>query len=223
MAGSEGRFFSIAMRIVGVTGGIAAGKSVVTRMLGALGARTHSADRDARAVLEDGSPALAAVLAAFPEARSAQGGLDRAKLAARIFADPEARARLEALMHPAIITRMRETIAAARRDPGGQAAGPGVLAYETPLLYEAGLEHLFDVVIAVVATPALQAERLQARERAAGRGPLSPDELSARLQAQMPPEEKARRADFVVRTDLPLAETEAQVRGIWNALLRGAG
>ncbi len=206
------------MLIVGVTGGIAAGKSTVTRMLGALGAQTRSADADARTVLEEGSPTLAAVLDAFPEARTAEGGLDRARLAARIFADREARARLEAVMHPAIIGRMREAITAARTGGAG-GAGPGVLVYETPLLYEAGLEPLFDAVIAVLATPALQSERLQARERAAGRDPLSPDEISARLLAQMPPEEKARRADFVVRTDVGLGETEAQVRHTWDALL----
>ena len=200
------------MIIVGVTGGIAGGKSTVTRMLANLGAEVRSADEDARAVLADGSPALAAVLAAFPEARAEDGALSRALLARRIFADPGARARLEAILHPAIIARMTGAITAAR------SADPGVLAYETPLLYEARLEALFDAVIAVLATPELQRERLQARERAANRNPLTEDELSARLGAQIPPEEKARRADFVIRTDGTLADTEAQVRRVWERL-----
>ena len=200
------------MIIVGVTGGIAGGKSAVTGMLGALGAQTRSADDDARIVLADGSPLLADVFAVFPEVRAADGSLDRARLAGRIFADPVSRAHLEAILHPAIIARMTEAITA------GRGAGPGVLAYETPLLYEARLEPLFDRVIAVLATPALQRERLQARERAAGRDPLTEDELSARLGAQIPPEEKARRADFVIRTDGSLAETEAEVRRIWARL-----
>ncbi len=164
-------------------------------------------------MLADGSPTLAAVLDAFPQARAEDGGLDRARLAAHIFADAAARTKLEAIMHPAIIARMQKAIADARAD-----AGSGVLVYETPLLYEARLENLFDTVIAVLATPELQRERLQARERRGGRDPLSEEELSARLSAQMPSEEKARRADFVIHTTGSLAETEAQVQRVWEEL-----
>jgi len=113
---------------------------------------------------------------------------------------------------------MTAAIEAARREEG-----PGVLAYETPLLYEVGLEPLFDLVVATLATPALQAERLQARERAAGRDPLSASDFAARLASQIDPAEKARRADFVIRTDGPLAHTEAQVRHVWESLSRRAG
>ena len=201
------------MRVVGVTGGIASGKSTVTAMFGALGALTRSADADARAVLADGSPVLAEVLRAFPEARAESGGVDRAALAAHIFADARARKRLEAIMHPAIIGRMREAIAAARA-----ADTAGVLVYETPLLFEAGLEDLFDVVVAVFAPADVQAERLQAREQRAGRPPLSDDEITRRLQAQLSSEEKARRTDYVIRTDVPLSDTEAQVRRVWTEL-----
>lgn len=201
------------MKIVGVTGGIASGKSTVTGMFHALGAETRSADEDARNVLAPGAPALDAVFAAFPDVRRADGSLDRAALAARIFADPADKSRLEAITHPAIIDRMRAAIAAARAQ-----AETGLLVYEVPLLYERNLVSLFDAIVAVLASPALQAERLQARETAAGRPPLSPAAVAERLAAQMPPEEKARRADYVIRTDLPLAETEAQVRRIWQAI-----
>lgn len=206
--------FVQAMMIVGVTGGIASGKSTVTRMLGDLGAETYSADVDARIVLELGSLTLAAVLGAFPDARAARGGLDRARLATHIFADPAARQTLEAITHPAIIARMRAAITKAR-----ESGGNGVLAYETPLLYEAELETLFDAVIATLAAPALQAERLQAREQAAGRPPLSSDAVADRLSAQLSPEEKARRADYVIRTNGLLIETEAQVRAVWDAII----
>ena len=201
------------MHIVGITGSIASGKSVVTRMLGELGARTLSADVDARAALADGSPTLASVLAAFPEARSPGGALDRAGLAARIYQDTDARQKLEAITHPAIIARMRRAISDARL------AGPGVLVYETPLLYEAGLEGLFDTIIAVQATPGQQQERLQARETAAGRPALTKRELTERLQAQFSTEEKARRAHFVVPTSGSLEETRHAVETIWPRLL----
>lgn len=201
------------MIVVGITGGIASGKSTVTRMLADRGAETRSADEDARAILADNSPVLDALLAAFPEARRSDGTLDRATLAGRIFAEPEARARLEAITHPAIIARMTAAIADARTRER-----EGLLVYETPLLYEAGLADLFDAVIAVIATPELQAERLQAREATAGRAPLPPEAVAARLAAQMPPEEKARRAAYVVRTDVPLEETREQVRQIATAL-----
>jgi dephospho-CoA kinase len=201
------------MCIVGVTGGIASGKTTVTGMFAALGAVMRSADADARAVLADGSPVLVEVLRAFPGARNEAGGVDRAALAARIFADARARTRLEAIMHPAIIGRMREAIAAARATDTA-----GVLVYETPLLFEAGLEDLFDVVVAVFAPGEVQAERLQARERGAGRPPLSDDEITRRLQAQLSSEEKARRADYVIRTDVPLSDTEAEVGRVWAEL-----
>ncbi len=200
------------MKIVGLTGGIASGKSTVARMFAALGAATRSADEDARAVLADDSFLLSAVIAAFPDAATESGGLDRARLGARIFADVDARARLEALLHPAIIARMRAAIAQAR------AAGPGVLVYETPLLYEANLKEMFDVIVALVASAETRRARLQERERAAGRAPLSSSALDERLSAQLSSEEKARRADFVLYTDGSLAETEAQVRALYRCV-----
>jgi dephospho-CoA kinase len=201
------------MKIIGITGGIASGKSTVTGMFESLGATVRSADLDARAVLADDSPALSEVYSLFPSVRRADGSLDRAALAARIFADPQDKIRLEAITHPAIISRMRAAIDAARAS-----SEPGVLFYEVPLLYERDLVNLFDAVVAVLATPALQAERLQAREAAAGRPRLSDRAIADRLAAQMPPEDKARRADYVIRTDTSLAETEKQVRHIWDIL-----
>ncbi len=203
------------MKIIGITGGIACGKSTVTQLFAERGARTRSADADARTVLQPGETTLAAVRAAFPDATLPDGTLDRARLAATIFADADARRRLEAITHPAILARMRAAIEAARAS-----SDDGLLVYETPLLYEAALEPLFDAVIAVVASPGVQAARLQAREAAAGRPALTADAIAGRLDAQLSNEEKARRADFVVRTDGRLAETEAQVECIWVELSR---
>lgn len=188
------------MKTWAITGGIACGKSTVSRLFATCGAQLASADEDARAVLAEGEPTRDAVLATF-------GTIDRAELAAKIFADPEARQRLNALMHPAIRQRMRATIAAAKAE-----LAPGLLLYEVPLLYEGGLESWFEGVIAVAAHPQVQLERLRARG-------LSDDEARLRLLSQLDPEEKARRASFVVRTDVSLEETRTQVEEIYQAIL----
>lgn len=202
------------MKILGITGGIACGKSFVTRLLAEWGARTASADEDARAVVLPGSPTLEAVFVAFPETRSATGALDRAVLAARIFNDADSRARLESILHPAIFVHMQTAIEQAR----GAGDAP-LFAYEVPLLFEKDRASMFDATLAVVCSPERQAERLQERERSAGRPALSLEQIAARLSAQLPNEEKARRADFVVRTDGTLAETEAQLRSVWRTFV----
>jgi dephospho-CoA kinase len=175
----------------------------VSRLFAECGARIASADEDARAVLEEGEPTHAAVLAAF-------GTVERSALAAKIFGDPEARLRLNALMHPTIRQRMRTTIAAAQAEPG-----TGLLLYEVPLLYEGGLESWFQGVVAVAASPESQRERLRARG-------LTEDAARQRLAAQLDPEEKVRRAHYVVRTDVPLAQTQAEVKAIYQAILQSA-
>lgn len=200
------------MKVMGLTGGIACGKSTVTRMLRDLGAEIASADEDARAVLSPGSQTLADVQAAFPDVFAPDGTLDRAALGTRIFADPAARARLEAIMHPAIFERMQQTVYRARQ------AGPGVLIYEVPLLFEKERQGLFDAVVAIVAPPDVQARRLQEREALAGRPPLTDEAIAERLGAQMPTHEKARRADYVVRSDVPLDAMRADVARLWETL-----
>jgi dephospho-CoA kinase len=200
------------MRIIGLTGGIASGKSTVARLFAAHGAQVFSADEDARAVLAPGSPTLTQVLATFPDCRNPEGTLNRSCLAARIFADPVARQQLEAIMHPAIFERMQEAIQKART------AGPGVLLYEVPLLYEKQREGQFEAIVATLSSPTVQAERLQQREIAAGRPPLTEEAIAERFAAQFPSEEKARRADYVIRTDVPLEDTEHAVTTLWKHL-----
>lgn len=191
------------MQTWAITGGIACGKSTVSALFAECGARIASADDDARAVLAEGEPTRTAVLEAF-------GTVERSELAARIFGDPEARKKLNSLMHPAIRQRMRSVIEEAKTDPT-----PGLLLYEVPLLFEGGLETWFEGVIVVAADQETQRARLRARG-------LTDEAAQQRLAAQLDPEEKVRRARFVVRTDTSLAETKAAVEAIYAAILQSA-
>ena len=190
------------MQTWAITGGIACGKSTVSKLFAECGAKIASADDDARAVLAEGEPTRAVVLEAF-------GTIDRTELAAKIFGDPEARKRLNSIMHPAIRQRMRTAIDAAQADSN---SAQGLLLYEVPLLYEGGLETWFQGVIAVTASRTTQLGRLKERG-------LSDAAAQQRLAAQLDPEEKARRADFVVRTDTPLEETRATVQTIYRKIV----
>ncbi|MBC7805969.1 MAG: dephospho-CoA kinase [Akkermansiaceae bacterium] len=202
------------MKILGITGGIACGKSFVTRLFAGWGARTASADADARTVVLPGSATLVTVLDAFPEARSPDGTLDRARLAARIFGDADARAKLEDILHPAIFAEMQRAINGAR-----SVSDAPLFAYEVPLLFEKNRAAMFDATMAVVCSPETQAARLQERERTAGRPVLSAEQIAERLSAQLPNPEKARRANFVIHTDGSLEDTESQARAVWLAVV----
>ena len=187
-------------------------------MFAARGASLFSADEDARAVLSADSPILEQVFSLFPSVRREDGALDRAGLATIIFANPADRERLEALTHPAIFERMQLVITRKRKEMSDDPHDCPVVFYEVPLLFEKKREGLFDAIIAVYAPPEILAQRLQAREKVAGRPPLTEQEIAQRLAAQLPVEEKARRADFVIRTDVPLSDTEAAVDRIFKQL-----
>lgn len=196
--------------LVGLTGGIATGKSTVARMLADRGAVVLSADDAARQVTAPGSPALAEIARAFgPSVLRPDGSLDRAALAATVFDDPQARRRLEALTHPPILALLRTQIQEARAalPPGG------VIVVEVPLLFEAGMEDWFDRVVVVTAPEAQQVARL------AGRSDLSPEEARRRIAAQMPLADKEARAQMVIRNGADLAAMAAQV----DALAREIG
>ena len=169
---------------VGLTGGIGAGKSAAARLLAARGARVVDADVIAREVVEPGTPGLSEVVEAFGTAvLTADGGLDRAALAARVFTDPRARAELEAITLPRIAQ------AAARRM---EEAGPdGVAVYDVPLLIETGTEDLFDCVLVVEAPLTARLSRLEERG-------LSRREAGSRMAGQVGDEERRRAADVVL-------------------------
>jgi dephospho-CoA kinase len=196
------------MRVFGVTGGIATGKSTVTQMLAELGAPTISADAIARALLAPGMPTAAAVLAAFPACADVSGeGVNRRALAQIIFADAQARIRLEALMHPPIIAALQAQIAEWRVSNAANAA-----AAEIPLLFEAGLESDVDSVVIAACAEDLQKERLCTRDG------ISEAEAHRQIAAQWPLAEKIARADVVIATDGDLEDTRRQVRSLWESL-----
>jgi dephospho-CoA kinase len=175
------------VRLVGLTGGIATGKTTFAAALRALGVPVVDADQLARQVVAPGSPALSALAAAFgPGVIDPGGALDRKALGALVFGDAEARRRVEAITHPAIRQAMQAETARLA------AAGHDLVVYDSPLLYEVGLDAAVSLVVVVYAPRRAQLARLQARDG------LSRVQAEARLAAQLPIEEKAARADVVV-------------------------
>src|SRR5215208_1161481 len=173
---------------VGLTGGLGAGKSEALRLLGELGAATLSTDAIVHELLEGDELRDAVVTRLGPEV-AADGRLDRAKIAERVFADDEARTWLEGLVWP----RVGQRVAAWR-----SGVGPDQLAVvEVPLLFESGMESVFDSTIAVVADEAVREERAGARGHAA---------VTERAGRQLTQQQKAERADFTVRNDGSLDE-----------------
>jgi dephospho-CoA kinase len=189
-----------------LTGGIATGKSYCMARFEALGIPGIDADRLARLAVAPGSPGLTAVVERFgTSVLQEDGSLDRSALARIIFADRAARADLEAIVHPDVYRRIREWFA---RLPSTLAAGIA----DIPLLFETGHQHDFDRVIVCACSPEEQLRRLVARDG------LSLADARARLAAQWPIEEKARRGDHVVDTGGSFEETDAQVRAVADAL-----
>ncbi|MGW2931227.1 dephospho-CoA kinase [Streptomyces sp. NPDC001156] len=194
---------------VGLTGGIGAGKSEVSRLLVECGAVLIDADRIAREVVAPGTAGLAAVVEAFGEdVLAPDGGLDRPKLGSIVFADPEKLAVLNSIVHPLVGARSRELESAAPRD--------AVVVHDVPLLAENGLAPLYDVVIVVDADPATQLDRLV---RLRG---MTEQDARARMAAQATREKRLETADIVIDNDGPLEQLERSVRVIWADLVRRA-
>ena len=193
--------------IIGLTGGIACGKSTVAARLAARGARIVDADEVARDIVRPGTPALAEIVAAFgAEVCDATGALDRAALARRVFGDAEARGRLERITHPRIAEE------SARRLVEAAASEPPLVVYDAALLFESGRAALFRPVVVVSTTAALQRARLMQREG------LDAVAAQARIDAQMPLAEKVARADYCVHNDGPLDALDAQLDALWPLL-----
>lgn len=190
---------------VGLTGGIGAGKSEVSRLLAGYGAVLIDADRIAREVVEPGTPGLAAVVAEFGEdVLAADGTLDRPRLGSLVFADTERLAALNAIIHPLVGQRSAELEEAAGAD--------AVVVHDVPLLAENGLAPLYDEVVVVDASPETQLDRL-VRLRGMEEG-----EARARMAAQATRGERLAVADVVIDNDGPLEELEPQVRKVWDRL-----
>ncbi|GAA3688903.1 hypothetical protein GCM10023081_27830 [Arthrobacter ginkgonis] len=188
---------------IGLTGGIAAGKSAVATRLAELGAVLIDADRLARAVVEPGTPGLAAIAEAFgPGVIGADGALDRAALGALVFADADARERLNGIVHP--------LVRAAALDRRAQAEPDAVVVEDIPLLAESGQAGRFALVITVQAP---LAERI--RRMVQDRG-MTEDDARARIAAQATDEQRAAIADVVLENSGTLEELRAAVDRVWR-------
>ena len=203
------------MYLIGLTGGIASGKSVVARRLAELGAVHVDADVLARQVVEPGTQGLAAIVEEFGSGiLQADGSLDRPALGAIVFSDPEKRLALNAITHPAVWRRARELFDAA------EAADPqAVVVYDVPLLVEAASERpiRFDLVVVVNASTATRLQRLVEL-----RG-MTREEAAHRLNSQATDTERLAIADVVIDSNGTLDETLAQVDMLWANVSREPG
>jgi dephospho-CoA kinase len=197
------------MRRVALTGGIATGKSHVRAEFERLGVPTIDADTLARDAVAAGTPGFDAVVTRFGRAvLDKTGALDRRKLASIVFSDASARRDLEGIIHPAVRVAIDSWFDALDDSSGFAVA-------DIPLLYETGREREFEKVIVTACAPDEQVRRIMARDT------ISEAEARSRIAAQLPIDEKARRADYVIRTDGSFAETNLQVREVVDRLAGG--
>ncbi len=197
---------------IGLTGGIAAGKSEVSRVLARLGVGIVDADRIAREVVDKGSSGLAEVVREFGEdVLDADGALDRPKLAAIVFGKDDARKKLQAITHPRIGLLSAERLAAVKAS-----ASPYAI-YDAPLLVEVGAHKGLDALIVVAADEATQIARLLARDG------MAETDARQRLAAQLPLARKLEVADYVIHNDAGLAELEQRTVAVHREILARFG
>lgn len=196
--------------IVGLTGGIATGKSTVTAILRGLGAFVVDADEWARKVVEPGSPGLEEIVSAFGTGiLETDGSLSRQKLGEKIFHDAAARRTLNGITHPRVREGMRNETATYWRSHPGEP-----VVWDVPLLFEGDVHKLVNKSILVYVGESLQYVRLMARNR------YSQEEARARVQSQMSIEQKKRLADYIIDNSGTPDETREQVQKVWQ-IIRG--
>ena len=208
-SGKEG--WALGVRVLGLTGGIATGKSLVARTFQELGAVVVDADELAHQVTAPGEPALEEIREAFgPQVFTPSGQLDRRALGRVVFGNAELRRRLEQIVHPRVRERLEEVVARLK------ATEVPLIVLEIPLLFETGepLLRLIDRVVVVTAPEAVQLQRLMARNG------FTDEEARARIGAQMPLALKVARADYVIDNGGSPEETRRQVEHLWEALRR---
>ena len=202
--GAESRILS-----VGLTGGIACGRTTVCGILSRLGACVIDMDALAHELVAPGGAAAPMVIEAFGSGVSdAKGGVDRKALGARVFSDAAARSRLEAILHPMILERAEAAIAVFARK-----VARGVAITDAALLVETGGFRRYQRLIVVTCEPVLQLQRLMSRDG------LSEQEARARIGAQAPLREKIAKADYHIDTSGTLAQTEERAHEVWAFLL----
>ncbi|MCL5259184.1 dephospho-CoA kinase [Leptospirillum ferriphilum] len=189
------------MRVIGLTGGIASGKSHVARFFEAAGTPVIHSDQLAREVVLPGTPSFERVREAFPDVFLDDGTLDRKALGKRIFSSQEDRKKLESILHPPIRELFMQKL--------GELEKKSPLAvYEVPLLFETGLDREVDLSVVVDVPEDLQILRLSKRDQ------MTPEEARRRISVQMPREERIRKADLVLPGDLSEEELKERVAGI---------
>lgn len=191
---------------IGLTGSIGMGKSTVLSMFAALGAATWDADAAVHRLYAKGGRAVEAIGKAFPEA-VVDGAVDRAALAKLVLSNPEALQKLEALVHP-LVEEDREAFLTA-----AAAAGAPAAVLDIPLLFENNTEKFFDVTVVASAPAHVQ------RERVLSRPGMTEKKFQAILSLQTPDAEKCQKADYVVSTGRPIAETQVQVKEVFAEIL----
>jgi len=196
------------VKLVGLTGGVGSGKSAVAAMLRALGAEVVDADKASHAVYEPGTPGFAAVVREFGDGYVRDGHIDRKALGELVFKDPEARRRLNAIVHPLVREWMADRTAEAVD------RGADVVVQDVPLLFENKLESLFPTVILVWVPAEMQVERL------VGGRSFTPERAREVIAAQMPIEDKRSRATHVIDNTGSPQSTRAQVEKLWRSLNR---
>lgn len=200
------------MLTVGITGTVGAGKSTVGRLFESWGARRIDADRLSREAVAPGSPALEAIVEEWGrEVLAEDGSLDRAAMRERVFGDPGARERLEAIVHPEVRRLREERLRRARRE------GVEIVVGEVPLLFETGMADEFDLVITV------DAPREERRRRLRAERDVSASTFEAIESAQWPGERKRRAADLVIVNDGTLEALEEAAREAWERVRERAG
>jgi dephospho-CoA kinase len=197
---------------VGLTGGIAVGKSFVTAQLKALGCEVADADVIARRVVEPGEPAYDDIVREFGDGvLDANGAIDRAKLGAIVFADAERRARLNAIVHPRVLAAQEEWLdQVAQRNPRA------IAVVDAALMIESGGYKRFDKLVVVHCEPEIQLARLMERNR------MTREEALKRINAQMPTAEKLKYADYALDTSQGFEETARRVKLLYEELRRDA-
>jgi dephospho-CoA kinase len=210
--------------VVGLTGGIGTGKSTVARLLAGLGALVIDADAIVHELQAPGTPLVAEIAVAFgPQLLRADGSLDRERLGRLVFADPEARKRLNDLVHPAVGAEMLRRLEAAQR------AGAALVVLDIPLLLEGRAARAADPRRAKTASGLVSevivvfAREEQQLERQLARDASSREHAMERIRAQLPIEQKRKLADFVIDNSGTLADTERQVRELYATLTAPLG
>ncbi|MBE5778124.1 MAG: dephospho-CoA kinase [Clostridiales bacterium] len=193
------------MKVIGLTGGIACGKTTISGMLKKLGATVIDADEISRSLTADGGEALPLILQAFgPEVFTQEGKLDRKALGNIVFSDEEKRERLNAILHPMVYGKIQQEIDSCREK------GLRFVVLDVPLLFETGGDRLADITVCAVAPEEVQIQRLHSRNG------FSRQEALSRINSQMPNEEKARQSHLVIDTDRPLCQLEQMIKTLYQ-------